>query len=167
MLQPFVLFERKHLDKLIQLKKIYLVTQSYSRAQDHFANEVRIDILLTDYDKPGEANMHLNAVKNDKYSSIIRLDHAEHLQKLMEMLSGGKYRLFWSVVQSSNDMKRRLQSSYTNKIRKYIDFQTSWRVRGDETIEVEGLEVTFGELFVTLKWRTQKLRIKFEDIEKA
>ena len=49
-MQPFVLFEKKYLDKLLQLKKVYLVTQSYSRAYDHFAKETAIDILITDYD---------------------------------------------------------------------------------------------------------------------
>jgi hypothetical protein len=37
-------------------------------------------------DKKGEAEMHLNAVKNDKYASIIRLDHESHKQKLLDML---------------------------------------------------------------------------------
>src|SRR5450432_3659821 len=146
MLQPFVLFEKKYLSKLIELKRVYLVTQSYSRAHDHFTNEIRTDILVTDYDKPGEAQMHLNAVKNDKFASIIRLDQEDHKNKLMEMLSGEKYRLYWSVVQSSNDMKKRLQTSYADKVRKYIDFQTKWRVQGDETVNVDGIEVTFGEL---------------------
>jgi hypothetical protein len=167
MFQPFVLFEQKYLTRLIQLKKIYLVTQSYERAYDHFANETRKDILITDYDNRGQAEMHLNAVKHDKYASIIRMDHPPHKQKLLEMLSGEKYRLFWSVVQSNEDLKNRLHASYKDKFRKYIDNSLHWRVSGDETVKVDGIEVTFGELFVTLKWRTQKVRVKFEEIEKA
>lgn len=166
MLQPFVLLEKKYLPKLIELKKVYLVTQSYARGFNHFDTERRIPILVTDYDNPGLANIHFNAVKGDKYASIIRLDIEEHRKKLLEMLSGVKYGIYWSFVQSSSDMKKRLQASYSDKFRKYIDFKTDWRIKGDETVNVEGLEVTFGELFVTLKWRTQKLRIKFEDIEK-
>ncbi|MEO6549676.1 MAG: hypothetical protein ABIN94_16870 [Ferruginibacter sp.] len=167
MFQPFILFEKKYLQKLIQLQKVYLVTQSYSRAYDPFANEIRVDILVTDYSQAGQAEIHLNALKRDKYGSIIRLDNERHKNKLVEMLAGEKYRIFWSVVQSNDDIKKRLAGSYKNKVRKYIDCQTSWRISGDDAVKVEGLEVTFGELFVTLKWRTQKLRIKFEDIENA
>ena len=118
MLQPFALFERKYLAKLVDLKRVYLVTQSYFRAHDHFANETLIDILLTDYDDPGEAKMHLNAVKNDRYASIIMLSHEEHKNKLLEMFSGGKYRLFWSVVASNDDMKKRHQIHDTETIRR-------------------------------------------------
>ena len=167
MLQPFVLFEKKYLPRLLSLKKIYLVTQSYSRAYDHFANSVKIDILVTDYDDPGLAKIHLNAVKHDKFGAIIDLSSEVHKKKFDEMLSGDQYQVFWSVVASSNDIKQRLTVSYAAKVRRYIDNQPNWKVSGIETVQVDGIEVTFGELFVTLKWRTQKLRIKFEDIEKA
>lgn len=166
MLQPFVLFEIKYLDKLMQLKKIYLVTQSYARAYDHFANETTIDLLVTDYDDRGLAEMHLNALKKDKYGAIIRLDNDSHKTKLLQMLAGNQYRLFWSVVLSSSDTKKRLQV-YTEKIRRYISHSTKWQMKGNDSVSFEGLEVTFGELFVTLKWRTQKRRVKFEEIEKA
>ncbi|MBC7509747.1 MAG: hypothetical protein H7320_13515 [Ferruginibacter sp.] len=166
MMQPFVLFEKKYLDKLIQLNKMYLVTQSYSRAYDHFANHTAVDLLITDYDDPGLAGMHLNAVKKDKYASIIRLDSDAHKTKLLEMMAGNQYRLFWSVVLVNADTKKRLEA-YKDKIRKYIDTSTNWQVKGNDAVNFEGIEVTFGELFVTLKWRTQKRRVKFEEIEKS
>ena len=166
MLQPFLLLEKKYLDKLIQLNKIYLVTQSYSRAYDHFANETSIDLLITDYDKPGEAELHLNAVKKDRYASIIRLDNVAHKTKLLEMISGNQYRLFWSVVLSNKDTKKRIEV-YNDKIRRYIKNSTNWEIKGDDRVNFDGIEVTFGELFVTLKWRTQKRRVKFEEIEKG
>lgn len=167
MLQPFVLFRKTHLITLLQVKKFYLVTQSYARAFDHFAGEVKTDILITDYDKAGLAYMHFNAVKADLYGAIIRINRDDHKNKLLEMLDGEKYRLFWAVTQSNKDIKRKLEVIYPTQIRKYIDIYTGWRVKGGETVNVDGIEVTFGELFVTLKWKTQKLRIKFEDIEKA
>lgn len=167
MLQPFVLFEKKYLAKLVKLKKIYLVTQSYNRAYDHFANETRIDILVTDYDDKGLAEMHLNAVKKDKYASIIKLNQEGHQNKLSEMLTGTRYRLFWSVVQSAADTKKSLEAAYKDKVRRYIEQNTTWRIAGDDLVKVDGLEVIFGELFVTLRWRNQKRRIKFEEVEKT
>lgn len=167
MLQPFVLLEKKYLARLVKLNKIYLVTQSYNRAYDHFANETRIDILITDYDDKGLAAMHLNAVKEDKYASIISLNNEGHKNKLAEMLTGSKYRLFWSVVQSAADLKRHLDAVYKERVRRYIEQSTLWRISGNDLVKVDGLEVTFGKLFITLKWRNQKRRINFEEIEKA
>jgi hypothetical protein len=165
MLQPFVLFERKYAAKLLELKKYYLVSQSFARAAEQF-EEHKIDILLTDYDQPGQARMHLNAVRNDKYACIIRLDQEKHKNKLLEMVSGGKYRIYWSVLRSADDLKKHLQASYKDKIRHFVETKTTWRISGEDRVDTQ-LEVTFGELFLILKWRRQKLRVKFEDIEKS
>ena len=81
-------------------------------------------------------------------------------------MAGNQYRLFWSVVLSNAETKKRLEP-YTDKIRKYINTSTNWEIKGNDAVSFQGIEVTFGELFVTLKWRTQKRRIKFEEIEKC
>jgi hypothetical protein len=165
MLQPFILFEGKFSARLLELKKYYLVAQSYGRAPEDF-EEHKIPILVTDYDQMGQAKMHLNAVRNDKYACIIRLDQEKHNDKLLEMLSGGKYRIYWSVLRSADDLKKRLHASYKDKIRHFVERKTTWRISGDDKVDTR-LESTFGELFLILKWRSQKLRVKFEDIEKS
>ena len=153
------------LDRLISLKKIYLVSQTYHRGHDHFDEEQRINILLSDYENPGQANMHLNAIKNDRYAVILDLSKPAHLKKLQNMMDGNEYQLYWSVITSSEDLKKRLDTSYKMKLRKFIDEKTSWRIPGGEKISSH-FEITFGELFLILKWRTQKVRLKFEEIER-
>ena len=165
MLQPFELFNERYLERLIQLKKFYLISQSYPRGINHFAEAHRIDILVTDYESPGEAQMHLNAVKNDKYGALIDLQKTEHKKKILDMLTGEKYQLYWSIVKSADDLQKRLQVGYKDKMRKYIQANTDWRIGGDETI-TPSIETTYGELFINLKWKTKRLRIKFEDIER-
>lgn len=165
MLQPFEIFKETYLDRLITLKKFYLVSQSYPRGINHFAEAHRVDILLTDYDTLGQAQMHLNAVKNDKYAAIIDLQKTEHKKKILDMLLGEKYQLYWSIVKSVDDLQKRLQVGYKDKMRKYIQANTDWRIGGDEIITPQ-LETTYGELFLNLKWRTKKLRIPFSDIER-
>ncbi len=55
------------------MKKFYLVSQTYTRGFDHFTEEHKADILVTDYDDPGLAKIHFNAVPHDKYAAIIDL----------------------------------------------------------------------------------------------
>lgn len=164
MLQPFVPFEKIHLKQLIDLGCMYVVTQTYNRA-DHFINNQQIQILLTDYKDLGPATMHFNAVKKDKYGAIINLKNRKHLDKIEEMMTGKVYDLYWGILKSSADLKKRLNASYKPKIRRYLMDKTSWRVSQDEEVTSQ-FEVTFGELFLILKWRTQRIRIKFAEIER-
>lgn len=164
MMQPFVKFEKIYLQRIIDLNNKYLVSQTYKRA-DHFSDQAYIHILLTEYNDLGLAHIHHKAVRHDKFGAIINLDNADHLAKLNEMMHGNIYQLYWSVVPSAENLKRRLNTSYKNKIRKYLIEKTSWRVGKDEEVRSQ-MQVIFGELFLILKWRTQRLRIKFAEIER-
>jgi hypothetical protein len=166
MFQPFEEFRSIYIHKLIELKKRYLVAQSYKRARDPCADQHRIDIILTDYDSLGGANIHLNAVKQDKYAAILDLEKPAHRNKLSEMLAAGSgYRLFWAIVKSKKDVQERINRRYKDNMRRYIEKNTRWRIGGGETI-FPNVDVTFGELFITLKYGGQTLRIKFEEIER-
>lgn len=167
MLQPFQLFKANHVRGLEQLKKIYLVTQSYHRAYDQFAENKKIDILLTGYSEKGAANIHWNGIKTDKYAAIIDLRNEVHKKKLEEMLAEGSgYRLFWAVIKSNKELKERIDSVFRDKIRRYINLKTNWRIGGDKTVEPD-IEIAFGELFIKLKYGGyQVIRVKFEEIEK-
>ena len=147
------------------MNKKFLVSQSYSRGYDHFDDIHRVDILVTDYDDLNYAKVHYNAVKNDKYASIIYLDRPEHLNKLEEMISGDKYAVYWSVVKSSEDLKKRLDDHYSENVKRYIEKNTTWRIKSGSTIHPR-FEVIFGELFLIIKYNSQTLRVKFEEIER-
>ena len=95
MLQPFEQFKDIYIERLIKLKKVYLVSQTYKRGIDHFAEIERTNILLTDYDSYQYAQVHFNAMKGDRYASIINLEKPEHKAKLEEMLNGQKYQSWW------------------------------------------------------------------------
>ena len=164
MLQPFEQFKDIYIERLIKLKKVYLVSQTYKRVVEHFDENERINILLTDYDSYQYAQVHFNAVKGDRYSSIINLEKPEHKAKLEEMLNGQKYQLYWSVVKSAENLAKRLDDKYTDHIKRYIQKNTTWRIARDSKITPK-FEVVFGELFITIRYNTQQLRVKFEDIE--
>ena len=165
MLQPFVMFREVCLDRLILLKKIYLVSQTYERGNDHFEEVQKRSILLSDYDNLGQANMHLNAIKNDRYAAIIDLSKSAHLEKLSTMMNGEQYKIYWAVIKSKEDIQKRLDTAYKTRLRKYIDAKTTWNISSGEKLTSQ-FEVTFGEIFLILKWRSQKVRLKFEEIER-
>lgn len=166
MFQPFERFKWEYINGLIKLNKIYLVTQSYKQAFDHF-EEAKIDLLFSDYDDKGLAQIHYSAVKNDKYASIINLTNAKHKDKLKEMLSNeSKYHVYWAIVKDIKEIKKRVDLKYKNNIRRWITVNTDWRVGADEIIK-PALQVIFGDLFIILKRGSQTRRVKFEEIEKA
>ena len=166
MLQPFVLLEQKHIDRLEKLKRPLLVTQTYTRGIGSLVKSDQVDILLSDYSDPGLAEMHKNAVRNDKYASIINLGNVDHYQKLIQMLEGNSYRLYWCVIESEAAIEKILNAYYKSKVRDYITHNTTWRISGNDKLGAQNIEVVFGELFVNLKWRTQRKRVELSEIEK-
>ena len=166
MMQPFEILKPAYLQRLITMRKNYLVTQTYTRGFDHFAETHPIDILVTDYEDLKYAQVHFNAVRSDKYASIIHLDDPVHQNKLAEMIAGDKYAVYWSVIKSSDDIKRRLDSHFKDHVRRYIQKNTTWRISSDATVTTK-FEVIFGELFLIIQYNSETKRIKFDVIEKS
>lgn len=165
-MQPFELLKPLHVERLIKMDKKYLVTQSYTRGRNNYPEALIIDILVSDYDDLNYAQVHYNAVKKDKYASIIHLDKIEHKNKLDEMLHGNKYCVYWSVVKSIEALQKKMNDLFAENIRRYITRYTTWRIKSDNTIRPK-LEVIFGELFIIIKYNAETIRIKFDEIERC
>ena len=166
MVQPFVEFEKKFIPRLRSLKKIYVVAQSYQRGADLFC-ETQTPLLVSAYDDRGLAEIHLKAIRDDQYACIINLCNQRHFDKFLAMLdTGSPYKIYWSVVKDAARLEKLLTATYADNIRRYIEKHTNWGIGGREKI-LPSFEVTFGELFVRLKWKSQQQRIKFEEIEKS
>ncbi|WP_157580861.1 hypothetical protein [Segetibacter koreensis] len=143
------------------------MSQTYIRAFDHCDEIYKTDILVTDYDDPGLAKIHLNAVAHDKYAAIIDLTKEKHRKKIREMLEpSSRYVVYWSIVKDVKEMEMRLNNRYSENMRRYIIKNTGWRIGADETIR-PSFQVTFGELYIILKRSTQTLRVRFDEIEKS
>jgi len=166
-MQPFEEFKPAYLPRLTQLGRRYLVSQTYFRAKnladDPFSS--RINLLLSDYEQPGEAKLHLNAVKKDRYAAIIDLGHPPHLEKIREMLMAGSgYRIYLAVVRNARELENHINRHYKDNMKQYVEKQTNWRISTD-TIVKPSIQLSFGELFIILKHGNQHIRIKFEEIE--
>jgi hypothetical protein len=167
MFQPFERFQAKYINRLVSLKKIYLVTQTYRRGFDHFENVEKQNILITDYEDKVEADKHLNKFKGDKYSSIINLENEKHKEKLIEMLNiNSKYCVYWAIVKDAKETMKRLDLKYKDNVRRYIANKTNLRLKPSETLQTS-LVVNFGEIYLIIKAGNKPITVNFEDIEKS
>ena len=167
MLQPFEEFKPGYLPRLMQLGRRYLVSQTYCRVKDMETDPFssRINLLFSDYAEPGEARLHLNAVKKDRYGAIIDLENPAHMKKIREMLQPDSgYRIFFAIVKSAGELENQINKNYKDKLKQYVDKQTNWRISRD-TIVKPTVQLSFGELYIILKHGNQQIRIKFEEIE--
>lgn len=165
MLQPFEKFQAEYIEVLKNLKKHFIISQSYSRGYSHLDEVHPTGILFTTYDDAGLAKIHLNAIKGDRFACLLDLNNERHAGKVREMLlPGSTYAIYWSVVKDGNELKKVLDRKYKDNIRRYITSHTTWRVGADETIR-PALQVIFGELYIILKRGAQSIRVKFEIIE--
>ena len=167
MFNPFILFKKEYINGLINRKKVYLVTQTFTRAIPMPNATNNLSILITTYDDIGLAKIHFTAVRNDKYAAVLHLQNKAHYTKLEQILQPeSRYNLYWSIVQNAESVRKRLSLKYRDHIRRYIQKNTNWLIGGEQKITPQ-LSCIFGELFIILTWGSQQLRIKFTEIEKA
>lgn len=165
MLQPFELFSEQHLNTVMEDKPCYLVTQSYRRGFDHFGDHEKKDILVTDYTDHGLTKIHYNAVRTDQFAALLDMQKEQHVNKIKELLQPDtKYNLFWAVVRSRKELEERINRRYRLNMWNYAKNVKNWNIEKDSKLRPT-VEVTFGELFIVLKHGSQRLRIKFEEIE--
>ena len=168
MIQPFEPFRPGYLPRLIELGRRYLVSQTYHRVRDADTDPLvrRVNLLFSDYMELGEAKLHFNAVKKDRYAAIIDLSNPAHVQKIQGMFAAGSgYRMFFAVVHSAKELENLVNRKYRDRLRRYVDRQTDWRISHDAIVKPT-IQLSFGELFVILKHKNQHIRIKFEEIER-
>lgn len=164
MFNPFVKFEEKFITAFRKVKKRYLVTQKFKRYEEQ-ENENKTFLMLTHYEDKGLAKIHFNALSADKFAAIIDLENDVHREKLITMLAAdSKYIIYSSLTISPKEVKNLSDKIYKEKIQKFIEKKTNWRISREQTIKPK-LEITFGELYVALKYGAQTIRIRLEELE--
>ena len=151
----------------MELGRRYLVSQTYHRVKESTVDMpgLKVPLLLSDYVELGEARLHLNAVKNDRYAAIIDLHLPGHLEKIREMLAAGSgYSLFFAVVRSAKGLENLINKKYKDKLKRWVEKHTDWRISSNAVVKPT-IQLSFGELFVILKHKNQHIRIRFEEIE--
>ncbi|HUS02252.1 MAG TPA: hypothetical protein VMY77_11025 [Chitinophagaceae bacterium] len=162
MFNPFSKFQEKFIPTFRKAKKRYLVSQTFTREP---LQEGKTFLILTQYDDKESARVHLNAISFDKFASIIDLEKEVHREKLLDMLSPqSKYVIYSSLTIDQKEVKKTVDGLFKEKVQRFINKNTNWRISRDHTVKPK-LEITFGELYVVLKYGTQTIRVKLEEIE--
>ena len=165
MYNPFIQFEPFMIERLIRLNMVYLVTQTYPRADTTKDAGTKINILLTGYESLELARNHRLALK-DKFAAIIQLNLPAHRTKLQSMLQNtSSYRLWFAIIKNKWVVEKQINHRFKDPLQRYIKSKTNWRVGYDEQFRPQ-LVCIFGELYVHLERGSKKLEIRLSELEK-
>lgn len=165
MYNPFIQFEPFMIERLIRLNMVYLVTQTYPRANTTKDAGTKINILLTGYESLELARNHRLALK-DKFAAIIQLNLPAHRTKLQSMLQNtSSYRLWFAIIKNKWVVEKQINHRFKDPLQRYIKSKTNWRVGYDEQFRPQ-LVCIFGELYVHLERGSKKLEIRLSELEK-
>lgn len=161
MFNPFSTFREKFIPTFRKVKKRFLVSQTFTRDKQ----DGKTCLIFTHYDDKGLAQIHFNAVSFDKFASIIDLENEAHREKLLTILGPqSSYIIYSSLTIDPKEVKKTVDSLFKEKVHRFINKNTDWRISRDHTVKPK-LEITFGELYVVLKYGSQTIRVKLEEIE--
>ncbi len=164
MFQPFVLFKPAFIERLINLKRIYVVSQFYNFTNYDIGADIKTNIILSDYDDLSLAKGHVRTLPQDKFAAVIDLGNKSHIAKLNQMLlPSSDYCIYWSSLYNRQDLKRRIDTQYSSAIDYYLKHYTDWKEQVDQKI-YKDVKVMNGELYVTVTSKTQSIELKFREI---
>lgn len=165
MLNPFAIFELRFIPALRKIHKRFLVSQSFYRDRSCSNYPDKKYILFTSYQDEGLARIHYKAIVEDQFAAIVDLDKPEHRSRVEEMIADHeKFVLYSSYVKDPAIIKKALDKELKIKIQSYVAKNTDWKIRREQTIRPE-VELSFGELYVVMKYGSEKVRVKLEEIE--
>ncbi|MDD2792149.1 MAG: hypothetical protein PHD73_03155 [Sediminibacterium sp.] len=154
------------IERLIRLNMVYLVTQTYSRADTTKDAGTKIHLLLTGYESLELARKHRLVLK-DKFAAIIQLNLPAHRAKLQSMLyTNSPYRLWFAIIKNKWVVEKQINHRFKDPLLRYIKSKTNWRVGYDDQLRPQ-LVCIFGELYVHLEHGSKKLEIRLSNLEKC
>jgi hypothetical protein len=165
MLNPFVKFELRFIEAFRKLKKRYLVMQLFDRAQEETKRSSKC-VILSHYSDAGNARIHHKNILYDPYAALLDLESEQDRKRLAGMLAKESgYLVFSSLIIDHASIKRALNQTLKEKCNRYFT-EKQLLPAGARTVRPV-VELSFGELFITLKYGAQTIRVKLAEIEKA
>ena len=161
---PLALLSREILEGLIESGHRYFVRQSYPRGKSPFDGKTKESFLITPYRGFSDVNPHFQAIKFDARKYVYQIDYPEELKKLYAAAGQPDgYKIYVSLLR-----ERRWRPSITlaPKIKSYLRANSKWKPDRNEEVRVS-LFIQFGELFLTLQYRTQEIKVPLSDIDKT
>ncbi len=165
MINPFSLMDEKFIPAFRQRGKRYLVLQTFNRENNLFKEEKKSYVLVSHYDDPGHALLHFKEVKDEEMARMIDLENETERKDFEGMLNiNSAYKVYSILDSNPKATKLAMDKQLKYKIQDYIADKTNWRIGRHHEMTPE-LEITFGELFVVLKYSGQKIRVPLKELE--
>jgi hypothetical protein len=163
MFNPLCLLTPPLLDAFVKANKKYFVRQSYPRGESLIDKDIKGYFLISHYADLTDAKQHFVAISKDAHRYLYNWENQEDRQKLNRAVTQPEgYKIFAAVVMP--DWKKRAETVLDKKIRHYIDHKLKWHPGRYDTVDFE-LFPQFGEVFVTLKLRNQRIKVSLEEVE--
>lgn len=159
---PLVLHSEQLLDALIKAGHRFFIRQTYPRGINPAEPNQKGYYLISHYDDEAKAKIHLAALKNDRYGFMYYLSNIEHEQKLRTASNQpAGYKIYAPLLMKEWQANALIEE----RMRAYIEHDLKWRPgRGEKVFA--NLFLQYGELFVTLKFDKNRVRVPLADIEK-
>src|SRR4051812_34472471 len=165
MFNPTYPFTKEVLEASVKRGCFYFVRNSYRRPFDHFDEGIKAYLLITHYDDVAKAYAHINSITNDPQRFLYDWKNEEHKKRLYVASSQPEgYKIYSTYFLP--DYKDKITATLKDKINSYIYRHTNWKPRKMEVLNVD-FYMQYGSLYVAISYTTQKIKIKFDDIEKT
>ena len=146
--------------------KRWLVSQTLQLTVCDPALLSRVMLLMTHYDDKGLAFVHLKAVEEDRYASVIDLEREVHRKQLDSILwPDSKYVVFSALIRNRDRVEKQATELYKEKYWRFIQQHSKAGISPTKNLR-PSLQLIFGELFVVLKYGAETLRTRLSEIEK-
>jgi len=157
---PLALLSTPLVSALLESGFTLFVRQSYLAGKNHTGNSKEV-FLITPYKDIGEANMHFQHIRFDHRKYIYQAHHPEEIAKLYKAASQpAGYKIYASLLQQEAwEPPFYMESA----VRKYISLKTKWKPERPEEI-VADLFLHYGELYFTLKYGDEEIKVPLSDI---
>ncbi|PSL47555.1 hypothetical protein CLV51_102412 [Chitinophaga niastensis] len=159
---PLALLSAALVNALLENGFTLFVRQSYPAGRDHTDTHIKEIFLITPYKDIGEANQHFQHIRFDHRKYIYQAQHTEEIAKLYvaaAQLSG--YKVYAALLQQEEwDPPLYMDPA----MRRYISLKTKWKPDRSEEVTAE-LFLHYGELYFTLKYGHEEIKVPLSDIE--
>ncbi|MEI6948213.1 hypothetical protein V9K67_13535 [Paraflavisolibacter sp. H34] len=157
---PFVPFSERLLYALAESGKEYFVRQTLSLESDC---GLEGSFLFTHYSSQAEAQAHFGALDQDIYRKLYDWKNPEDREKLLiAARRPAGYRIYAALFHPQ--WQKSISQEFVRKLRTYIQSKLGWNPGKGETVH-PAIYLEFGQLYTRLRYKTQEVSVKFEEIE--
>ena len=163
MYNPLCLLNADLLDAMTKSGKKYFVRQAYPRGISPDHKPGTRSFLISHYENRNHASQHLEALISDPSKHLYDWNKAEDRVRLKIAASQPDgFVIFAPVVLP--DWKEKAEHLLKPKMMRYVDSQLHWFPSRKDTLDFD-LYPQNGEVFVTLKWKNNRVKVPLSTIE--